>query len=65
MRDRRLWGILARVLAKFGQMDEALAIVRTNVGGGRWRRNLLLHAQDWALLRKEPRFMAIAEKAPL
>jgi len=42
-----------------------LAIVATNVAAGHWRRNNLLRNPDWAILRKDPRFGAIAEKAPL
>jgi len=56
---------LAQVQARFGLIDEALAIVATNVAAGHWRRNNLLRNPDWAILRKDPRFGAIAEKAPL
>jgi hypothetical protein len=56
---------LAQVEARFGMNDEALAIVQTHAAAGRWRRNYLLLNPDWAILRKDPRFRAIAEKAPL
>ena len=54
---------LAQVEARFGKLDEALAIVRTRAAAGQWRRNYLLLNPDWAILRKDPRFRAIAEKA--
>lgn len=55
----------ARVLARFGEADEAVEVVRKNVEEGRWRRNLLLHSTLFESLRRDPRIQAIAEKAPL
>jgi hypothetical protein len=46
-------------------MDEALAIVRDQIAKGFWRRNELLLHPDWSDLQKDPRFRALAEKAPL
>jgi hypothetical protein len=57
---------LDRVLARFGALDEALAVVEQYAQSGRWRRNYLLHSTLWADdLRKDPHFQVIAEKAPL
>jgi tetratricopeptide (TPR) repeat protein len=55
--------ILPRILARFGQMDEAIALTETHIASGRFRRNILLYSTSWAQLRKDPRFPAIAEKA--
>jgi tetratricopeptide (TPR) repeat protein len=55
----------AIVHARFGRIDQALALVQANVAAGYWRRNYLLLCPDWARLRKDPRFRAIAENAPL
>jgi tetratricopeptide (TPR) repeat protein len=57
--------VLANALARFDQMDEALAIVREDIEKGWWRRNMLLLQPDFSALQKDPRFRAIAEKAPL
>ncbi len=56
---------LARIHARFGANDEALAIVEAQIKSGAWRRTYLLHHLDWAQLRADPRFRALAEKAPL
>jgi tetratricopeptide (TPR) repeat protein len=57
--------ILPRILARFGQMDEAIELMEKNVRSGRFRRNTLLNSTSWVEVRKDPRFRAIAEKAPL
>jgi tetratricopeptide (TPR) repeat protein len=59
------YGSLAQVEARFGMIDDALAIVKAQSAAGWWRRNYLLLSNDWADLRKDPRFREIAEKAPL
>ncbi len=59
------YAALAQVQARFGMTDEALAIVKAQAAAGWWRRNYLLLSPDWSILRKDPRFRAIAEKAPL
>jgi len=56
---------LAMVEARFGMTDEALAVVKAQAAAGWWRRNYLLLSPDWSILRKDPRFREIAEKAPL
>ncbi|MSU23702.1 MAG: TIR domain-containing protein [Opitutus sp.] len=57
--------VLVEVLARFGMIDEALVIVREQIAAGWWRRNDLLFLQDYFIIRKDPRFRALAEKAPL
>ncbi len=56
---------LVFVQARFGMIDEALAIVKAQAAAGWWRRNYLLISEDWRELRKDPRFREIAENAPL
>lgn len=56
---------LATVFARFGQMDEALVIVRDQIDKGFWKRNELLLHPDFIHLQPDPRFRALAEKAPL
>jgi len=56
--------MLAHVQARFGRSDEALALVREQVAAGFWKRQDLLHDVDWWLLRRDPRFLALAQQAP-
>jgi hypothetical protein len=64
---RNFGGLYALVFvqARFGMIDEALAIVKAQAAAGWWRRNYLLISEDWRELRKDPRFREIAENAPL
>jgi hypothetical protein len=55
--------VLAQVNARFGRMDLALDTVRSQVEGGFWKRQDLLLDPDWELLRRDPRFQALAEGA--
>ena len=57
--------VLVDVLARFGMMDEALAIAREQIAAGWWRRNQLLLFPEFFQARKDPRFREIAERAPL
>jgi len=57
--------VLVEVLARFGMMDEALEIERQQIATGWWRRNQLLLFPEFFQARKDPRFRALAEKAPL
>ena len=57
--------VLVNAQAQFGQIDEALAIVRDQIAKGFWRRNDLLLNPEFSALQKDPRFRALAEKAPL
>ena len=55
----------AQIEARFGLIDEALQLAKTQIPTGWWKRNDLLLCAEWAELRKDPRFRALAEKAPL
>jgi tetratricopeptide (TPR) repeat protein len=57
--------VLADIEARFGLIDEALEIVRQQIAAGLWVRNDLLLSPDFIHLQKDPRFRALAEKAPL
>ncbi len=57
--------ILVEVQARFGQADEALAIVREQIAAGWWRRHDLLLRPGFFFIRQDPRFRAIAEQAAL
>jgi tetratricopeptide (TPR) repeat protein len=57
--------LVAQADARFQMIDEALELAKTQIATGWWKRNDLLLAADWSALRKDPRFKAIAEKAPL
>ena len=57
--------VLVNAQARFGQLDDALDIAREQIAKGWWRRNDLLLSPDWSELQKDPRFRALAEKAPL
>lgn len=56
---------LAQVQARFGMIDETLAIVEAQSAAGWWRRNYLLLSPDRSILRKDALFRAIAAKARL
>ncbi len=57
--------VLVEVQARIGRMDDALAIVREQIAAGWWRRNDLLLGPQFYFVRRDPRFRALAEKAPL
>jgi hypothetical protein len=57
--------VLVDVEARFGMIDEALEVVKQQIAAGWWRRNDLLLETDFIHLQKDPRFRALAEKAPL
>jgi tetratricopeptide (TPR) repeat protein len=57
--------VLVDIEARFGLMDEALEVVKQQIAAGWWRRNELLFLTDFIHLQKDPRFRALAEKAPL
>lgn len=57
--------VQAQVEARAGKLDTALEIVRSQIAAGFWKRHDLLLDNDWALLRKDARFMELARNAPL
>jgi TolB-like protein/tetratricopeptide (TPR) repeat protein len=57
--------VLVNIQGQFGLIDEALEIVRQQIAAGLWVRNDLLLNPDFFHLQKDPRFRALAEKAPL
>ncbi len=57
--------VAAQVHARAGRMDEALAIVRDQVDRGFWKKHDLLLDNDWTVLRRDPRFLALAQRARL
>jgi TolB-like protein/Tfp pilus assembly protein PilF len=57
--------VLVDVEGRFGMIDEALEVVKQQIAAGWWKRNVLLLHPDFIHLQKEPRFRALAEKAPL
>jgi tetratricopeptide (TPR) repeat protein len=57
--------VLAQVLARFGQMDEALEIMKTLAANHAVTRYHLSRSPEWRHLREDPRFQAIAEGASL
>ena len=57
--------VLAQIDARYGRMDDALALVSREIAAGYWKRSDLQFDPDWTLLRRDPRFRAIAEAAPL
>ena len=56
---------LVEVLARVAMMDEALAIAREQIAAGGWRRNQRMLFPEFFQARKDPRFRAPAEQAPL
>ncbi len=63
--SRTGYRVLAQVEARCGHLDAALEIVRKQIAGGYWKRHDLLLDADWALLRRDPRFLQLAQSAPL
>ena len=57
--------VRAQIDARFGMLDDAIELAKVQIPTGWWKRNDLLLGADWAELRKDPRFRALAEKAPL
>jgi tetratricopeptide (TPR) repeat protein len=55
--------ILAQIDARFGRMDDALESARGQIGAGFWKRQDLLLDPDWELLRKDARFLSLAQGA--
>lgn len=55
--------IMAQINARFGAVDLALDAVRTQIEGGYWKRQDLLLDPDWELLRRDGRFLALAQAA--
>jgi TolB-like protein/cytochrome c-type biogenesis protein CcmH/NrfG len=57
--------VMAQVEARAGRTDAALEIVKSQILAGFWKRYDLLLDVDWTELRRDPRFIEIAKKAPL
>jgi hypothetical protein len=63
--SRTGYRVLAQIEARLGHLDAALEIVRKQIAGGYWKRHDLLLDADWVFLRRDPRFLQLAESAPL
>lgn len=57
--------VLAQIEARFHHADAALEIVRRQAAVGLWKRYDLLLDPDFEVLRRDPRFIALAKQAPL
>lgn len=55
--------VLAQIDARFGRIDAALETVRSQIAAGFWKRQDLLLDADWTLLRRDARFLTLAQSA--
>jgi len=56
--------VMAQVAARTGRLEEALNIVRSQIEAGFWKHYDLMLDDDWRILRRDPRFLALARQAP-